>query len=84
MRFRVKKTSYFEFSSELLVFFLLLGQGRVSATSEDGSCLGNAKFMLAFSTSEHVGVDAEVAGGFADPFGLGEFERPKPVSASSP
>ncbi len=68
-----------EFSSGLLTLFLVLVEGWISPTSEDGSRLGDILFMLASPTTEHVGVDAKVGGGFANAFGLGEFERPKPV-----
>jgi Transposase DDE domain len=67
-------TSNVEFASELLILFFLLGERWVSTTSEDGSRLGDTLFMLSFPTSEHVGVDSEVDSGFADPFGLGEFD----------
>ena len=79
MHLRVKKTSDIKFSSELLVLFLMLGESGVTSTREDGSSLGGTKFMLSFLTTKHVGVDTEIGRSFADPFGLGEFERPKPV-----
>ena len=80
MHLRVKKTSDIEFSSELQVFFLVFGQGRVASARKDGPDLGGAKFMLSFPTTKHVGVDTEIGRSYADPFGLSEFERPKPVS----
>ena len=79
MHLRVKKTSDIEFSSELQVFFLVFGQGRVASARKDGPDLGGAKFMLSFPTTKHVGVDTEIGRSYADPFGLSEFERPKPV-----
>ncbi len=74
MHLRVKKTGDLEFSSELLVFFLALGEGGIATTSEYGSRLGDSEFMLAFPTTQHVGVDPEIASGFANAFGLGEFD----------
>jgi hypothetical protein len=47
----VKKTGNLEFAFELLIFFLVLSQGRIATTRKNGFSLSNAKFVLAFLTS---------------------------------